>query len=620
MNSTVPSTTGKNALVIGSGCGGLVAAKELLDKGFNVKILEQDRAIGGIWRRIAWKTFTLTSSKWITEFGGFPMPNEYPDFLTNRHMLDYLDKFATKFKLMPLIEFDRTVSEVTRSDDGRFSVATNHGTYDDIDYLVVAAGLHAWPSMPEYAGIKQFTGKVMHSSEYRTSADFKDKKVLCIGLGESGVGLVGELAQVTKKLVVSSQGVALAPRVVKNTQNPFDQMQFWQFGRHMISYQEVLTSGLGWIHRKIPMSLKKLAINSHLKFYSDHTIRYEQFKEWFPKAVAPHHFHVKFWCKPTSPAHSGNLTRPDLPPDDLLYLIKTGKIIPKGGIESFDASGARFQDQSFEEFDTIIFNTGFQPSAMYIKFPGDWKYSHRDLYKGCVHPRMPNLAFVGMVRPTIGSMPAMAEMHARLVAALFSGSLPMPSEPERLRIVAEDDRSHQDYCSKMHARFPHIYFFDGWMEETAALIGAAPKLRDWLGSYEKIRAYFFGAAMPLRYRIQGDGSSPEALDLYLKRVNKVWGNAFGKWAMFTIVTHCALPYILSAVTGLIAFAGFGMPALLALLAAIGFYLLYRYVDLFRFVFEISIANAVSLLFGRVFHRQLRRETPNYADPEVFQSV
>ncbi|MGH8558822.1 MAG: hypothetical protein ACRESZ_15485, partial [Methylococcales bacterium] len=437
--------------------------------------------------------------------------------------------------------------------------------------------------------------------------------------GESGVGLVGVLAQATQKLVVSSRGVALAPRVVKNTHNPFDQMQVWQFGRHMMGYQEVLTSGLGWVNRKIPLFLKKLAINSHLRFYSDHTVTYEQFKEWFPKAVAPHHFHVKFWSKPAT-EHSGNLTRPDLPPDDLLYLIKSGKIVPKGGIDSFDETGAHFNDQSFEEFDTVIFNTGFQPSAMYIKFPDDWKYSHRDLYKGCIHPRMPNLAFVGMVRPTIGSIPAMAEMHARLVAALFSASIPLPEEQERLRIVAEDDRMHADYCSKMHARFPHIYFFDGWMEETAELIGAAPSFWKSLGSLERIRAYFFGAAMPLRYRIEGDGKSPDALDLYLKRVKKVWGNGFGKWAMVTIVTHWALPYILSVLAGVIAFSGFGLSAAVSLVTALVFYLLYRFVDLFRFLCEISIANAVSMVFGALWNRQLRRETPNYSDPEIFQSV
>ncbi|MGH8556173.1 MAG: NAD(P)-binding domain-containing protein, partial [Methylococcales bacterium] len=165
MNSTA-QLTGKHAVVIGSGCGGLIAAKELIEKGFSVKILEQGNFIGGIWGRIAWKTFTLTSSKWITEFGCFPMPNEFPDFLTNRHMLAYLQAFAKKFNLLPLIEFDRTVTEVIRSEQGKFSLVTNHETYDNIDYLVVAAGLHARPSIPEYPGIKKFAGKVMHSSEY----------------------------------------------------------------------------------------------------------------------------------------------------------------------------------------------------------------------------------------------------------------------------------------------------------------------------------------------------------------------------------------------------------------------------------------------------------------------
>jgi hypothetical protein len=61
---------------------------------------------------------------------------------------------------------------------------------------------------------------------------------------------------------------------------------------------------------------------------------------------------------------------------------------------------------------------------------------------------------------------------------------------------------HQKECPHMHERFPHIYFFDEWMDRMADIFGARPHLRDHLAT---LRAYFFGAPMPLRYRMRGPG-------------------------------------------------------------------------------------------------------------------
>lgn len=608
------------AFVIGTGCAGLIAAKELKEKGFDVKIIEKNSCLGGIWSSLPWKTYTLTSSKWVTEYGCYPMPEEYPDFVTNNHMLQYLESFADAYQLRPLIDFNVTVSTIEKKPDGSFCMVTDHGVYENIDYIVVSSGLHGKPFIPDYPGISQFQGEVLHSSKYHDADAFRGKNVLCVGLGESGVGLVSELAAVTAKLAVSSEGVAVAPRVVKGSQNPFDQMQFWQIGRYIIGYQEVLTTGLSWFYRNIPSFLKRINMTASLKFYSDYSVKFEQFERWFPKALVPNHFHVKFWAKPAGSSSSGNLTRPDAPPDDIFYLINTRKIIPKGKIKSFNGNGALFEDGSSEDVDKVIFNTGYKPGSASINFPDGWEYKHSDLFKGCIHPSIPNLAFIGMVRPTIGSIPAMAEMHARIVAAYFSGTIPLPSEAERIETVEQDSHRHQKQFPHMHERFPHIYFFDDWMEKMAAVIGVAPRVRDHLASLEKIRAYYFGAPMPLRYRMRGGGKLENATETYIKRVNHVWGNAFGKWASAAVLVHLLTPYVLSLILMISCYLGFGLSALISAATGVSFYLLYRFVDLFRFVFSIGIAHMLSILVGVFFVRQLKQEAPNYENPKVFQTL
>ena len=610
----------KTAIVIGAGSAGLIAAKEVKEKGFEVKILEKHDCIGGIWKSLPWKNYTLTSSKWITEYGCYPMPETYPDFVTNEHMLRYLDGFVDAFQLRPLIEFNVTVRSIDKDEAGRLVVTTDRGALEAVDHVIVSAGLHGKPFVPDFPGLDQFDGMVMHSSKYDDPALFKGKKVLCVGLGESGVGLMSELAPVTEKLMISSGGVAVAPRMIKGSQNPFDQMQFWQIGRYMIGYQELLTSGLSWFYRKIPRALKKINVTMRLKFYSDYGVRFEDFENWFPKALVPHHFHVKFWAKPSHSDRSGNLTRIDAPPDDPFFLIKTGRIVPKGKVESFDRSGAFFKDGSYETFDTILLNTGYKPGSSSIAFPDGWQYRHLDLFKGCIHPSVPNMAFVGLVRPTIGSIPAMAEMHSRVIAAYFSGDVPLPSEAERRKNIEQDNAMHQQECPHMHERFPHIYFFDEWMDRMADIIGARPRLRDHLRSLRALRAYFFGSPMPLRYRMRGPGKIEGAAETYFRRVEKVWSNGFGKWAATTVLIHLATPYVLSVATFFVALKGFGLPLTGAALCAVLFYLAYRFIDLFRYIFEVGVARTLSILAGIFFIKELKQEAPDYEQPKTFQAV
>src|SRR5207244_8183372 len=58
------------------------------------------------------------------------------------------------------------------------------------DNVVIATGHARVPEKPSWPGLGDFRGRVLHSSEYKSGAEFKGRRVLVVGFGNSG----GEIA------------------------------------------------------------------------------------------------------------------------------------------------------------------------------------------------------------------------------------------------------------------------------------------------------------------------------------------------------------------------------------------------------------------------------------------
>ena len=97
------------------------------------------------------------------------------------------------------------------------------------------------------------------------------------------------------------------------------------------------------------------------------------------------------------------------------------------------------------EIDHILLCTGFQ--WVHPFFP---KTDIHDLYKLVFASDVDGtLAFVGTARPVFGSIPALAELQARWVAAVFSGRCRLPSE----KVMARRRRAYWE-------RHAHLYPHD----------------------------------------------------------------------------------------------------------------------------------------------------------------
>lgn len=64
----------------------------------------------------------------------------------------------------------------------------------------------------------------------------------------------------------------------------------------------------------------------------------------------------------------------------------------------------------------------------------------------------------------------------------------------------------------------------------------------------------------------------------------------------------------------------GWSVFASVVAGLCFLLAYRFVDLFRYLLEKTVARPLAILVGGFFIGKLRKERPDYENPAVFQSL
>src|SRR5919109_4114103 len=152
-------------LIVGAGPSGLAAARAFRELRVPFDMVERHRDVGGLWDlentgTAMYESAHFISSKTQSAFDGFPMPASYPDYPSQRLILEYIRAFADEFELRPHIQFGTLVTRATPADDA-WQVEFEGSARTAYRGLVVAVG-HNWdPLVPSYPG--NFSGNMYHS-------------------------------------------------------------------------------------------------------------------------------------------------------------------------------------------------------------------------------------------------------------------------------------------------------------------------------------------------------------------------------------------------------------------------------------------------------------------------
>jgi hypothetical protein len=358
-------------LVVGAGPVGLGMASALKAHGIAYDQVDANEGIGGLWRRGVYKTAHIVSSKRSTAYADFPMPADYPDFPSAEQVLGYLEDYAASRGLRENVEAGKKVVQARPLQDESWHVTFEDGEERVYKGMVVCNGHHWHKRMPSYPG--EFAGRIMHSKDYRESADLAGKRVLVIGGGNSACDIACEAARVGASCDLSLRnGYWFLPKTV--------------FGRPL---SDIPIWGLPvWMQRRILRAIIRIVIGDYRSY-------------GLPKPN-----HRMFERHPTFGT-------------DLLSYIKLGRVRPRPEIERYEGHAVRFKDGSAGEYDLIVAATGYRNSFPFLP-KGLLQVENEavQVYGGAFPDNVKNLYVVGWIQPRngFGSLltPA-ADLYARLI-------------------------------------------------------------------------------------------------------------------------------------------------------------------------------------------------------------
>ena len=169
--------------LIGAGAAGLAAGRALADRGIAFDWFEKGSMVGGLWRidndndgAAAYKTLHLNSSRPLTQYPSYPMPEDWPDYPSHEMIATYFQSFAEDNHLLERITFRTEVTSVEPlAGDGApgthgWAVTIADGQRRTYRNVMVANGHHGAPNIPDFPGSSRARGCTPTTTATRPSS------------------------------------------------------------------------------------------------------------------------------------------------------------------------------------------------------------------------------------------------------------------------------------------------------------------------------------------------------------------------------------------------------------------------------------------------------------------
>ncbi|KAM6154294.1 LOW QUALITY PROTEIN: flavin-containing monooxygenase 5-like [Erethizon dorsatum] len=471
----------KRITVIGAGISGLGAIKCCLDEELEPTCFERNNDIGGLWRFQKnssekmpgiYKSVTINTSKEMMCFSDFPVPDHFPNYMHNSKLMDYLRMYTKHFDLLKHIHVKTKVQSVRKHPDfsisGQWDVVVETDEKQEVfifDGILVCSGHHTDPHLPlqSFPGIEKFEGYYFHSREYKSPVDFVGKRIIVIGIGNSGVDIAVELSWVAKQVFLSTRGAWILHRVWDNGY-PMDSSFFTRFN--------------SFLQKALPTA----TINNYLE-----------------KTVNSRFNHAHYGLQPQHRPLSQHPTVSD----DLPNHIISGTVQVKPNVK-FTETDAVFDDGTVEEnIDVVIFATEYSFSFPFLDGLVEVTNNEVSLYKLMFPPTLekPTLAVMELIQP-LGIVLSIAELQSRW-AVVFKGLSTLPSVKNMMADITQRKGAMEKRYVKT-ARHTIQVDHTEYMDEIATLVGVKPNLLFLFLSDPKLALeVFFGPCTSYQYHVQG---------------------------------------------------------------------------------------------------------------------
>ncbi|MCV7435009.1 flavin-containing monooxygenase [Mycolicibacterium bacteremicum] len=424
-----------DVLIIGAGISGINAAYRITERNprASYTILERRERIGGTWDLFRYPGIRSDSDIFTLSFPYEPWTGR-AHVAEGADIRDYLVATARKYGIDRHIRFGTTVSSVDW--DSATDTWTVHAETDGAQvthrarFVFFGTGYYNYdePYTPQFPGIENFAGTVVHPQFWPEDLDYTGKRVVVIGSGATAISLVPALAETAAHVTMLQRSptyMMSMPAVPKPTEAVRKVLP------RRISHQVVRFRN-AWLHylyyvffRTLPNAGRKL-------------IRYATISALPAGYPVDVHFKPRYnpWDQRMCLVLDG----------DLFEDISAGRAeVVTDHIDHMDADGIVLQSGQRIDADIIVTATGLQLQALggiEIHVDGEpVDPTDRFVYKEYLLEDVPNMAWC--IGYTNASWTLRADMTARAVAKLLAymeshgythayphlGSQAMPEKP-----------------------------------------------------------------------------------------------------------------------------------------------------------------------------------------------
>jgi cation diffusion facilitator CzcD-associated flavoprotein CzcO len=424
-----------DVLIIGAGISGIGAAYRIHEKnpGLSYTVLERRERIGGTWDLFRYPGIRSDSDIFTLSFPYEPWRR--PEYVADgSDIREYLTHAARKYGIDEHIRFNtRVISADWDSATDTWTVQTQQNgtpmTYRG-RFVFFGTGYYNYdePYNPEFPGIEQFTGEVVHPQFWPESLDYAGRRVVVIGSGATAVSMIPSLTEKAGHVTMLQRSptyMLSMPRI-----NPLVQA----------------------IRKVLPLRLGNRAARWYATTFTVLTYviarKAPRFSRWLMRALAkkslPEDYPVDIHFKPRYDPWDQRLCL--ILENDLYEAIDDGSVtVVTDHIDHFDAGGIVLRSGERIDADVIITATGLQLQALggvEVSIDGaEVKPQDRFVYKEHMLEDIPNMAWcVGYIN---ASWTLRADLTARAVAKLLAymdshgythayphlGDKPMPEKP-----------------------------------------------------------------------------------------------------------------------------------------------------------------------------------------------
>ncbi|XP_057969491.1 probable flavin-containing monooxygenase 1 [Malania oleifera] len=449
--------------IIGAGVSGIAAAKQL--SGHNPVVFEASDSIGGVWRHCSYSCTKLQTPRQDYEFSDYPWPrrDNSDDFPSYVEILEYLHSYARHFDVLKFVRFNSKVVELRFVGKREKLVAGDYGCLlnggkpvwevavqpnqsDSVQWygfecVVVCTGKYGdvprMPVFPEKSkGAEVFEGKVMHVLDYcklpkeAATQLLRRKKVVVIGFKKSAIDFAHECAE-------ANQGPEGKPCTMVIRTLHWTVPHYWVWGLPFFLFYSTRSSQ--FLHERPNQGFLRALLCFLLSPMRQAVSKFiESYVVWkLPLR--------KYGLKPEHPFQEDYAScQMAILPENFFSKADEGKIMFRRASKWwFWKGGVEFEDGRKLEADVVVLATGYdgkqklkailpEPFLSLLEYPT----GIMPLYRGTIHPMIPNMAFVGYLE-SISNLHS-AELRCKWLAQLVDDQFKLPSVEKMLEQTTKE--------------------------------------------------------------------------------------------------------------------------------------------------------------------------------------